>query len=99
MNSIRRNMALRIGGAALLLSLGGGFGLYFALDGALATQFDHALATKAQALVSAAEIDNGKFEIDLDIQAFAGFGSGSPGDYFQISATDGRVVGFEALVR
>ena len=45
MNSIRRNMALRIGGAALLLSLGGGFGLYFALDGALATQFDHALAT------------------------------------------------------
>ena len=92
MNSIRRNMALRIGGAALLLSLGGGFGLYFALDGALATQFDHALATKAQALVSAAEIDNGKFEIDLDIQAFAGFGSGSPGDYFQISATDGSPV-------
>ena len=31
-------------------------------------------------------------EIDLDIQAFAGFGSGSPGDYFQISATDGSPV-------
>ncbi len=92
MRSIRRDLGLRIGGAALMLLFVGGFGLYFSLRKALATQFDHILATKAQALVTASEIDRGEFEIDLDVQAFAGFGSNSPGDYFEVFAPDGTTV-------
>jgi signal transduction histidine kinase len=84
MKSIRRQMALSIGGAAALLLIGGGAGLHFTLHQTLARQFDNGLLTKAQALVIAAEVDDGEFEIDLDIQAFAGFGSSSPGVYFEV---------------
>lgn len=92
MSSIRRDLALRIGGATLLLVLAGGFGLHFSLRKALEVQFDRILATKAQALVTASEIDRGEFEIDLDVQAFAGFGSSSPGDFFEVFDQDGASV-------
>ncbi len=92
MRSIRHDLALRIGGASLLILLAGGLGLYLSLRKALETQFDKALATKAQALVTASEIDDGQFEIDLDVQAFAGFGSRAPGDYFEVFAADGSPV-------
>lgn len=89
MKSIRRDLAVRIGGASLLILLMGGFALYFSIRGALERQFDQGLATKTQAIITASEIDDGEFEIDLDIQAFAGFGSGDQEDYFEIFAKDG----------
>lgn len=90
MKSIRRQMALSIGAAAAILLIGGGAGLHLTLRKTLTGQFDNALVTKAQALVIASEIDDGEFEIDLDIQAFAGFGSSSPGDYFEVYGPAGH---------
>lgn len=90
MKSIRRQMALSIGATAALLLIGGGAGLYLTLREALERQFENSLVTKAQALVIASEIDDGEFEIDLDIQAFAGFGSTSPGDYFEVYDREGQ---------
>ena len=89
MKSIRRQMALSIGMAAAILLIGGGAGLHLTLRKTLTGQFDNALVTKAQALVIASEVDDGEFEIDLDIQAFAGFGSSSPGDYFEVYNGEG----------
>jgi signal transduction histidine kinase len=89
MRSIRRDLAVRIGGVSLLILLLGGFGLYFSIRGSLERQFDQGLATKTQAIITASEIDDGEFEIDLDIQAFAGFGTGDQEDYFEIFAEDG----------
>ncbi len=89
MRSIRRDLALRIGTASLAILLFGGIGLYFSIKQALERQFDRTLATKAHALITASEIDDGEFEIDLDVQAFAGFGSLAPGDYFEIFTDDG----------
>lgn len=90
MKSIRRQMALSIGATAALLLVGGGAGLHLTLREALERQFENSLVTKAQALVIASEIDDGEFEIDLDIQAFAGFGSTSPGDYFEVYDREGQ---------
>lgn len=90
MKSIRRHMAASIGAAAVVLLIGGGSGLHFTLRQSLTGQFDNALMTKAQALVIASEVDDGEFEIDLDIQAFAGFGSSSPGDYFEVYDAAGQ---------
>lgn len=89
MKSIRRQMALSIGATAALLLVGGGAGLHLTLREALERQFENSLVTKAQALVIASEVDEGEFEIDLDIQAFAGFGSSSPGDYFEVFDREG----------
>lgn len=92
MKSIRRQMALSIGAAAAILLIGGGAGLHLTLSKTLTGQFDKSLVTKAQALLIASEIDDGEFEIDLDIQAFAGFGSSSPGDYFEVYSEAGRAL-------
>lgn len=92
MNSIRRQMALAVSGVAAIALLVGGLGLYLSLRLALETQFDATLKTKAEALVSASDAADGEFEIDIDVQAFAGFGSSSPGDYFVVAAPDGRVI-------
>jgi len=92
MRSIRRQMALTVCGAAVLVLLVGGLGLYLTLRLAFQAQFDAALATKAEALVTASEVEDGEFDLDLDVQAFAGFGSNAPGDYFEIRTRDGRLV-------
>ena len=92
MTSIRRDLALRTGLTSILILLSGGLGLYLSLRKAFKLQFDQTLVTKAQALITASEIQNGKFEIDLDVQAFAGFGSLAPGDYFEIFTRDGKTL-------
>lgn len=92
MKSIRRDLATRMGGAALVVLLVGGFGLYISLRQALQKQFDDVLVAKTGALVMASEIDEGELEIDLDVQTFAGFGTGAPGDYFEVYAEDGKPV-------
>lgn len=89
--SIRRQMAVSVGIVAVVVALGGG-ALYLALRIALRAQFDSVLETKADALTTASEIEDGEFEIDLDVQAFAGFGSRGPGDYFEIISKGGALL-------
>ena len=50
----------------------------------LIAQFDETLDAKAEALISVAEVDEDEFEIDLDVQQFAGFGSPLTGDFFEV---------------
>lgn len=85
-------MALTVSGVAGIVVLGGGISLFLALRHALRSQFDDALRTKAEALVIASAVEDGELEIDLDVQAFAGFGEGSPGDFFEIYTRDGEVL-------
>lgn len=92
MRSIRRQMALTVSAVAGVVVVAGGVSLFFALRFALRTQFDDTLRTKADALVIASVVEDGELEIDLDVQAFAGFGESSPGDYFEIHAADGTVL-------
>lgn len=92
MRSIRRQMALTVSAVAGVVVIAGGVSLFFALRFALRTQFDDTLRTKADALVIASVVEDGELEIDLDVQAFAGFGESSPGDYFEIHAADGTVL-------
>lgn len=94
MRSIRRQMSLAVGIAAGLVILFGGLGVFLTLRIALRNQFDASLRTKAEALVIASDVDEeeDEFEIDFDVQSFAGFGSTSPGDYFEVRTRDGEVV-------
>lgn len=89
MKSIRRQMALTVSAATGAIVLVGGAGLFLTLRIALRTQFDAGLQTKAEALVTASVVEDGELEIDIDVQAFAGFGSNSPGDYFEIFTDEG----------
>jgi len=91
MKSIRSELARRLGGVALVILLIGGGGLYFSLRSALERQFDEVLVAKAGALMMASEIDDGELEIDLDVQTFAGFGTGVRGDYFVVFEEDGAI--------
>lgn len=92
MKSIRRHMVMTVGLAGLALLVLGGFLFYFVLRQALLARFDSELATKAQALAKASEIDDGEFEIDLKIAEFAGFGLPTSGDFFEITKPDGTLV-------
>lgn len=90
MISIRRRLTL-----LLCLAIGGlfiatGLGVFLAMRELLQRQFDETLTAKARAIITASEIDDGDFEIDLTVQDFAGFGSGGD-DYFEIRRRDGRL--------
>ena len=90
MISIRRRLTL-----LLCLAIGGlfiatGLGVFLAMRGLLQRQFDETLTAKARAIITASEIDDGDFEIDLTVQDFAGFGTGGD-DYFEIRRRDGRL--------
>jgi signal transduction histidine kinase len=58
----------------------------------LIAQFDETLEAKAEALISVAEVDDEEFEIDLDVQHFAGFGSPLTGDFFEVRRSNGEVI-------
>ncbi|MDF1823625.1 MAG: ATP-binding protein [Verrucomicrobiales bacterium] len=92
MRSIRSNLARSLGGAALATLFVGGGGLYLSLRGALEKQFDDVLIAKTEALIMASEIEDNELEIDLDVQTFAGFGTGVRGDYFIVFGEEGDVV-------
>lgn len=87
--SIRRHLNKTLCLAAALLLPLGGLSVYWTAKNLLIAQFDATLAAKAQALITAAEIDDEEFEIDFDVQAFAGFGKQSNEDYYQIWMADG----------
>ena len=91
MKSIRARLTLR-----LCLAMGGlfllcGAGVFLGMGKLLEISFDETLAAKARALVTASEVDDGDFEIDLTVQDFAGFGRGGD-DYFEIRRAGGGLV-------
>ena len=92
MKSIRRQLTTAIVLATIVSLVAGGFILYFALREALYARFDSELATKAQALAKASELDDLEFEIDLNVREFAGFGAPGLGDFFVIRDKDGAVL-------
>lgn len=90
-SSIRRALTRRLlvgGGALVLLTCASA---YLAMATALQQHFDETLIAKAEALVTASEIDEDGFEIDLVIQDFADFGVYGA-DYFEMRHRDGRVI-------
>lgn len=90
MSSIRRHTILllctAIGGLLIL----GGIVVYFSIRSALVAQFDATLEAKAQALIVASDLDDDKIDIDFSVRDFAGFGSASQGDFFEIFGANGR---------
>lgn len=88
--SIRARLthSLLAGGFALVVAAG--LGVYLAMAALLEDQFDDTLIAKSEALVTASEIDEDGFEIDLVIQDFADFGV-LGADHFEMRHPDGRV--------
>jgi signal transduction histidine kinase len=91
MTSIRRYLTVALTAGIALLLAGTGWLVLEATRRALAQQFDEALATKAQALIAAAEEDDGELEIDFDVERLAGFHPGDGRDVFEIRRADGSI--------
>lgn len=91
MKSLRSQLTRALGLSICALLVAGGLGIFFVTRGVLLDQFDDTLVAKATALITATEIDDEEFEIDLTVQDFAGFGSGGE-DYFEIRRGDGSVL-------
>lgn len=92
MNSIRRHLTLSLCLLAALLLPCGVLAVYLLAQKFLIAQFDATLAARAEALISAAELDGTEIEIDPDVQQFAGFGSPLSGDFFEIRTSKGEVI-------
>lgn len=90
MSSIRSQLTATLCLAAAILLPVGGLTVYWTAANLLTQQFDTTLVAKAQALITAAEIDDEEFEIDFDVQAFAGFGQQSSEDYYQVRFSSGE---------
>ena len=91
MKSLRDQLTLALGISICALLIAGGLGTFLVTREVLQEQFDDTLVAKATALITATEIDDEEFEIDLTVQDFAGFGSGGE-DYFEIRRGDGSVM-------
>lgn len=98
MKSLRSQLTVALGFSICALLVAGGLGIFFVTRGVLQDQFDDTLVAKATALITAAEIDDEEFEIDLTVQDFAGFGSGGD-DYFEIRRGDGSVMAASPSLR
>lgn len=90
MISIRWRLTILLCLAMGALLIATGVGVFIGMRHMLREQFDATLTAKATALITASEIDDGEFEIDLTVQDFAGFGS-EDGDYFEIRRMNGDV--------
>ncbi|MFM2198432.1 MAG: hypothetical protein RLZZ505_1864 [Verrucomicrobiota bacterium] len=91
MISIRWRLTLLLCVAVGVLFLATGTGVFFAMKHLLHERFDETLTAKARALITASEVDDGDFEIDLTVQDFAGFGAGGD-DFFEIRRAGGGLV-------
>lgn len=92
MTSIRRYLTIALtAGVGVLLGITGWLVLASARR-ALTYQFDAALATKAQAIIAAAEADDGTIELELDIHRLTGFRPDHGRDAFEIRLADGTIV-------
>ncbi|RYD33959.1 MAG: hypothetical protein EOP85_20295, partial [Verrucomicrobiaceae bacterium] len=76
MKSLRSQLTIALGFSICALLVAGGLAIFFVTRGVLQDQFDDTLVAKATALLTATEIDDEEFEIDLTVQDFAGFGVG-----------------------
>ena len=92
MRSIRRHLTVRLCLLAALLLPCGVLAVYLLARQLLIAQFNETLDAKAEALISVAEVDEDEFEIDLDVQHFAGFGSPLTGDFFEVRRLNGNVI-------
>jgi len=90
MISIRWHLTILLCAAIGALFVATGLGVFLAMRGLLLSRFDETLTAKARALITASEIDDGEFEIDLTVQDFAGFGHGGD-DYFEIRRLSGEL--------
>lgn len=90
MISIRWRLTFLLCLAIGALFVATGFGVFLSMRQLLRSQFDETLTAKARALITASEIDDGDFEIDLTVQDFAGFGPRDGDDFFEIRRLDGR---------
>lgn len=90
MISIRWRLTVLLCLAVAALLVATGFSVFVAMRQLLSSQFDETLTAKARALITASEIDDGEFEIDLTVQDFAGFGQGGH-DYFEIRRMGGAL--------
>lgn len=91
MKSLRGKLTAVLGVSMCALLVIGGMGTFLVTREVLQDQFDDTLVAKATALITATEIDDEEFEIDLTVQDFAGFGSGGD-DYFEIRRGDGSLM-------
>jgi signal transduction histidine kinase len=91
MKSLRSQLTAALGICICALLVAGGLGTFLVTREVLQEQFDDTLVAKATALITATEIDDEEFEIDLTVQDFAGFGSGGE-DYFEIRRGDGSLM-------
>jgi signal transduction histidine kinase len=91
MISIRWRLTLSLCAAIGVLFVVTGVGVFLAMQHFLHARFDETLTAKARALITASEVDDGDFEIDLTVQDFAGFGAGGD-DYFEIRRAGGGLV-------
>ncbi|WP_411826206.1 ATP-binding protein [Luteolibacter sp. AS25] len=91
MISIRWRLTLFLCLAMAGLFVVTGLGVFVAMKEVLNKRFDETLEAKAMALITASEVDDGGFEVDLTVQDFAGFGKGG-NDYFEIRRTGGGLV-------
>lgn len=90
MISIRWRLTFLLCLAMGALLVAAGTGVFLGMRHLLLRQFDETLTAKATALITASEIDDGDFEIDLTVQDFAGFGPEGR-DYFEIRRMNGAV--------
>jgi signal transduction histidine kinase len=90
MISIRWRLTLLLCLAMGALLVATSAGVFFGMRQLLLRGFDDTLTAKARALITASEIDDKKFEIDLIVHEFAGFGAGGS-DYFEIRRLDGSL--------
>ncbi len=91
MKSLRSQLTFALALSICTLLGAGGLGIFFVTREVMEDQFDDTLVAKATALITATEIDDEEFEIDLTVQDFAGFGPGGD-DYFEIRRDDGRAM-------
>lgn len=89
MKSLRRQLTRALAIATCALFAMGGIGIFIVTQEILQDRFDDTLTAKATALITASEIDDGEFEIDLTVQDFAGFGRGGD-DFFEIRHANGK---------
>jgi signal transduction histidine kinase len=92
MRSLRtRLFVYLIGGAALVLAIGGVVLTTIVTD-ALQREFDRALEAKARGLVALTEREAGQIEFEFDPEHMPEFGDGSEPEYFELWLPDGSLL-------
>lgn len=92
MKSLRKQLTLTLSAASAGLLLAFASIIFLASRHVMVAQFDDTLYAKANALIAAADVEGKKFEFDLSVEDFAGFGNLGGDDYFEVKQEDGNIV-------